>query len=112
MSKFNPGQRVIFQDVQNPNYPNSQHFASWGDNERVMLLNAKDENGSILPVTGTIVRLVHTDDEGNETYSFTPDGWPEGTNFYGCQIPAKYLSPLEDDRILPGTITDRMGRKL
>jgi len=112
MQQFQPGQRVIFQDVPHPKHPNAPHFASWGEDGRVMLLNAQDENGNILPITGTIVRLTYVDDNGNESYSFIPDGWPQGTNFFGCQIAARYLSPLDDGRVLPGTITDRMGRKI
>lgn len=113
MPKFNPKDRVIFQDRENPGFPTWFHAASWGDNDKVMHLNARDEAGRIKPITGTILRVVHTDDEGNVTYGFQPDGWPEENHgFTGCQLDEKYFAPLLDDRILPGTITDRMGNKI
>lgn len=113
MAKFESGQRVLFQDKENPWISTWFHAASWGDNVRVMHLNARDENGKIKPITGTILRVTHTDGDGNVTYAFRPDGWPDEDNgFGGCQLEEKYFTPLLTDDVLPGTITDRMGNKL
>lgn len=113
MTKFVADQRVLFQDMEIHGFPTHFHAGSWGDDVRVMHLNARDENGKIKPITGTILRATHTDENGNVTYSFRPDGWPEDDHgFVGIQLDEMYFTPLLTDDVLPGTITDRMGNKL
>lgn len=111
MAKFKAGERVVFLDKENTFIPSKFHAASWGDNHLVMHLNARDENGKIKPITGAILRIAHTDKNGNVTYSFQPDGWPQEAAFAGFQMDEEYFSALLDGLYLPGTITDKSGNK-
>lgn len=93
MSKFVEGQRVLYTS-------------------QVMHLNAKDEQGKIKPITGTLGK--ETFREMDETwFDFFPDGWVTPPSGWprGFQNSDKYLQALEDETlVLPGTITDRTGK--
>lgn len=112
--KFEPGQRATYTCPENPRNPKAPKFASMGNTPLVMHLNARDEHGTIKPITGTIRKFMW-EDVGGEYYAFSPDGWqaPDEGTIVGFVTNEKELRLLKDDSLyLPGTITDRLGRPI
>lgn len=104
MSSFSENQRVLFRSV-----PDGFHAAFLGVHNKVMHLNAQDEQGQVQPITGT---LLHYDPLLMQWF-FRPDGWPAWARGQGIYIDEAYLSELADPTlVLPGPITDPFGRRL
>ena len=109
MPKFQPNDRVVYQDLEHPTVPNWSHTVTL-ENDRVVHLNHRGPDGRILPFTATVNRLMYTDQEGREYYSIRPDGWPDGSNFRGFEADAMLLRRLADPgQVTPCTITDNRG---
>lgn len=109
--KFEIGQRVIYTSPGNPKIDFGFHVADMGQKDWVMHLNAKDENGKIKPITGTI-KSITKDQNGDIYYGFAPDGWQPFSvaSPTGFQAPEKHFKPLTDESlVLPGTIVRRDG---
>lgn len=105
MTKFHPGERVLFTSHEVRGIPSHFHAASFGDAHRVMHLSARDPQGKIVPITGTITRIAFVDTNGIATYSFRPDGWDDSNGYSGFQISESFLSPLTDPELfMPGAI--------
>lgn len=114
MPKYNVGQRVLYTSPPMGRWSFRFHVASMGNQAAVMHLNARDEQGRIKPITGTILKVIPQPD-GSAAYDFAPDGWilPASGWPKGFQASEKDLAELNDPHLtLPGTLTDRNGRPL
>ena len=109
---FEPGQRALFQDIPPSKKWPRFRAVSLGLDNFVMQLNAKDDDGETLAISG---RVVDVNVYAMENFVlFRPDGWPLPDELgRGVILDAKELRPYaEANPEFPGRVTDNLGREL
>lgn len=105
---FRVGQRVLFQSRSARYF----HAASMGLKGVVMHLNAKEEDGTVKPISGRVIGLEYGL-EGRLYISFRPDGWllEESVFPRGFQMDKSYFRDYpEEEPEMAGTIIGQNGR--